>query len=146
MAGSVRIRAQILKEMLLHARSEPQIECCGLLGGRGGVITSIFPTENALGSATAYEIAPKELFRLFRSMLDQGLTHMGIYHSHPATENVPSPSDIEQSYYPDQVYFIISPRAGATNPIRAFSIRGGGAGELEIEEVSDGSDQRTGSG
>jgi proteasome lid subunit RPN8/RPN11 len=146
MAGSVRVRTDILKAMVEHARSEPNIECCGLLAGRDGVITAIYPTNNALASATAYEIAPQELFRLFRTMLDEGLTHMGIYHSHPATENVPSPSDIAQSYYPDQAYFIISPRTGATNPIRAFSIRGGRAEELEIEEVSGGRSQWNSSG
>ena len=133
-----------MKEMFLHARSEPEIECCGLLAGRDEVVTTFFPAPNALASATAYEIAPQELFRLFRSMLDQGLTHMGIYHSHPATENVPSPTDIEQSYYPDQVYFIVSPRVAALNPVRAFSIRGGKAQEIKIEEVSG--DQRNSSG
>lgn len=146
MGGSVRVRAEILREMLRHARSGPEIECCGLLAGRDGVITTFFPTQNALASPTAYEIAPQELFRLFRSMLDRGLTHMGIYHSHPATENVPSPSDIEQAYYPDQVYFVLSPRAGAPNPIRAFSIRDGGVQELEIEEVNSGGNQRNNSG
>jgi proteasome lid subunit RPN8/RPN11 len=132
MADSVQVRAEILKEILLHARSEPEIECCGLLAGRDAAIAAIFPAKNALGSATAYEIAPRELFRLFRTMREQGLTHMGLYHSHPRGENVPSPRDIEQAFYPDQVYFIVSPRADAPNPVRAFSIRGGRVRELEI--------------
>jgi proteasome lid subunit RPN8/RPN11 len=132
MADSVRVRAEILKEMLLHARSEPEIECCGLLAGRDGAITAIFSARNALASATAYEIAPRELFRFFRTMREQGLTHMGLYHSHPRGENVPSPRDIERAYYPDQAYFVISPRAEAPNPVRAFSIRATGVQELEI--------------
>jgi proteasome lid subunit RPN8/RPN11 len=132
MADSVRVRAEILKEMLLHARREPEIECCGLLAGRDGAITAIFSARNALASATAYEIAPHELFRLFRTMREQGLMHLGLYHSHPSGENAPSPRDIEQAYYPDQAYFIISPRAEAPNAVRAFSIRGTGAQELEI--------------
>jgi proteasome lid subunit RPN8/RPN11 len=132
MADSVRVRAEILTEMLLHARREPEIECCGLLAGQDGAISEIFPARNALASATAYEIAPQELFRLFRAMREQGLTHLGLYHSHPRGENAPSPRDIEQAYYPDQAYFIISPRAEAPNPVRAFSIRGTGVRELEI--------------
>jgi proteasome lid subunit RPN8/RPN11 len=132
MADSVRVRAEILKEMLLHARQEPECECCGLLAGRDGAITAIFSARNALASATAYEIAPQELFLIFRTLREQRLTHLGLYHSHPRGENAPSPRDIEQAYYPGQAYFIISPRAEAPNPIRAFSIRGTGVQELEI--------------
>jgi proteasome lid subunit RPN8/RPN11 len=138
MADSVRVRAEILKEMLLHARREPEIECCGLLAGRDGVITAIFPATNALSSATAYEIAPRELFQLFRSLRAEGLTHLGHYHSHLSSENVPSPRDIEQAGYPDHVYFIVSPRADAPQPVRAFSIRDGAVRELEI--IRDASD------
>jgi proteasome lid subunit RPN8/RPN11 len=132
MADAVRVRAEILGQMLGHARSEPQLECCGLLAGREGVISAIFPATNALSSATAYEIAPRELFQLFRTLRAEGLTHLGHYHSHPSTENSPSPRDIEQAGYPDHAYFIISPRADAPKPIRAFSIRDGVVRELEI--------------
>lgn len=132
MADSVRIRADILEEMLLHARREPQTECCGLLAGREGVITEIFPAMNSLASATAYEIAPRELFALFRTFRDKGLTHLGQYHSHPSSDNFPSPSDIEQAGYPGQAYFIISPRADAPKSVRAFSIRDARVQELEI--------------
>jgi len=132
MADSVRVRLEILKEMLAHARRELHIECCGLLAGRDGVITAIFPTTNALESATAYEIAPRELFELFRTLRDRELTHLGQYHSHLSSENAPSPTDIEQAGYPDLAYFIVSSRADSPNPVRAFSIRDGAVRELEI--------------
>ncbi len=132
MADLVRVRAEILKEMMAHARREPQIECCGLLAGRNGLITTIFPATNALSSATTYEIAPRELFELFRTFRKRELTHLGQYHSHLSTENAPSPTDIEQAGYPDHAYFIVSPQADAPNPIRAFSIRDGCVRELEI--------------
>ena len=132
MAGEIRVQVKILEEMLCHAKREPGLECCGLLAGRDGIVSEIFPAENALRSATAYEIAPKDLFRLFRHMREEGLEHLGQYHSHPASENVPSPADIEQSCYPDQAYFIVSPRADAVKPIRAFFIDGGSVREIEI--------------
>ncbi len=137
MADPVRIRAEILKEMLAHARREPLVECCGLLAGRDGVITAIFPATNSLASATVYEIAPQELFELFCAIRKQGLTHLGQYHSHLTTDNVPSPTDIEQAGYPDQAYFIISLRQDTSNPVRAFSIRDGAAIELEIVSTAD---------
>jgi len=129
------VRAGILEEMLRHARAEPRLECCGLLAGIGGVISQIFPTKNALASPTAYEIAPQELFQLLRSIRSEGLEHLGIYHSHPAGENFPSRSDIEQSYYPQQAYFILAPQSEAPRPIRAFQILDGRVQELEIAAV-----------
>jgi proteasome lid subunit RPN8/RPN11 len=132
MADLVQVSAEILKEMLLHAQREVEIECCGLLAGRDGAITAIFSSRNALASATAYEIAPRELFLMFRTMRERGLTHLGLYHSHPRGENAPSPRDIEQAYYPGQAYFIVSPRADAPKPVRAFSIRDAEVRELEI--------------
>jgi len=132
MAESIRVREVVLKEMLLQARRDPQSECCGLLAGRNGVITEIFPASNALASATAYEIAPPELFELFRILREEKLTHLGQYHSHLSSENIPSPTDIEQAGYPDQAYFIVSLLADAPKPVRAFSIRDGAVRELEI--------------
>lgn len=131
-AEPIRIRAEVLKKMLDRARSEPRIECCGLLAGRNGVITHIFPAANALASATAYEIAPQELFHLFKTLRAEGLTHLGHYHSHLASENVPSRTDIEQAGYPDHAYFIVSLLANVAKPIRAFSIRDGVVRELEV--------------
>jgi [CysO sulfur-carrier protein]-S-L-cysteine hydrolase len=132
MTESVRVRPEILDEMLAHARREPHIECCGLLAGRNGVITAIFPATNALASATAYEIAPRELFDLFRTLRDTGLMHLGQYHSHLSSDNVPSATDIEQAGYPEQAYFIVALRPDASNPIRAFSIRDDSIRELRI--------------
>jgi [CysO sulfur-carrier protein]-S-L-cysteine hydrolase len=132
MARAIQVRPEIVEEMLQHARNEPRTECCGLLAGVGGVITKIFPAKNALVSPTAYEIAPQELFQLFRRMREEGLEHLGHYHSHPASENAPSPRDIEMAAYPNEAYFIISPLPGAPHPVRAFSIRDGHVEELEI--------------
>jgi [CysO sulfur-carrier protein]-S-L-cysteine hydrolase len=137
MADSVRVRQKILDEMLAHARRDLKIECCGLLAGRDGVITAIVPATNALSSATAYEIEPRELFEMFRYLRKKELMHLGQYHSHLTTENVPSPTDIEQAGYPDQAYFIISPQADAPNPVRAFSIRDGTFSQLAIIVTSN---------
>jgi len=109
------------------------MECCGLLAGRDGIVSSIFPAENALASPSAYEIAPEELFRLMRQIRAAGLNLMGIYHSHPRGENIPSERDIERAFYPDAAYFIVSPRLDAPQPVRAFSICEGRVKELEIQ-------------
>lgn len=132
MAASIRIHAKILREILAHAKREPHTECCGLLAGRDGIIDTIFPATNALNSATAYEIAPKELFQLFREMRGQGLEHLGQYHSHLHSKNFPSPTDIAQAGYPDHAYLIATLLPDAPKTVRAFSIRDGAVEEIEI--------------
>lgn len=135
MGEEIRVKKDVLDELLAEARRTPDQECCGLLAGRDGVITAIFPGVNVLASATAYEIAPEQLFRFFREMRAAGLEHLGIYHSHPAGPNTPSARDLERAFYCDAVYFIVSPQPQAAPPIRAFRICEGQAIELGIATV-----------
>lgn len=118
--------------LLEEARQALPNECCGLLGGRDERATGVFPATNALASPTAYEIAPRELFEIFRRMRAEGLTLVGIYHSHPAGENLPSLRDREQAYYPEAAYLIISLAETVSTPIRAFRMHGEGWREFAV--------------
>ncbi len=136
MSPVIHIHASVHKRLIEHARHAPHLECCGLLAGRDGVITTALPAANALAGPNTYEITSHELFALFLEMRRGGLDHLGIYHSHPAGDNSPSLRDIERAYYPEVAYFIISPRVNAPRPVRAFSIKAGEARELEVEVVA----------
>ncbi len=129
MALEVRIRKRIVERMAEEARQTPTQECCGLLAGSEGVITEIFPAKNALDSTTEFEIAPAELFRIFRAMREAGLEHLGIYHSHPRGPAMPSARDVERAFYPEAAYFVIAEET------KAFEIREGKVEELEIRVV-----------
>ncbi len=135
MARLVRITREVQTALIAEARLEPAFECCGLLAGRNGLITTVLSAQNAVASPTAFDIAPAELFQLFQRMRNERLDHLGIYHSHPTGENAPSQRDVASAYYPDAAYFILSPRLEAAQPVRAFSIRDGRAEELQIEIV-----------
>src|SRR5271169_6158368 len=136
MDGAIRILREVLSQLNEHALAEPKQECCGLLAGRDGVITHVFPAENvASNPAKNYEIAPSEIFRMMREFRAAGLEFLGIYHSHPNGENQPSARDIELAYYSEEIYFILSPHPDVVKPVRAFSIRDGRATELKIEIV-----------
>lgn len=136
MPARICIQRAVYERLIEEARASPLQECCGFLAGRDGVVTAVLPAPNAMASPSAFEIAPVELFRLFREMRAQRLEHLGIYHSHPAGDNFPSPRDIERAFYPEVAYFILSPRAGAPQPVRAFSILLGTVSEIAIAEVS----------
>ena len=103
------------------------------LGGHGEQATQIFPATNALASPTAYDIVVPELIRLFRRLRAEKLDLVGIYHSHPASDNFPSRRDRELAFYPETPYLIVSPRAEAQAPVRAFMIREGEVTELPVE-------------
>jgi len=135
MTDLFRISRAAFDRLLAEARANPNIECCGLLAGREGIISAVLPAKNALQSAMAYEIDPEELFALFRRMRAEALEHLGIYHSHPKGENSPSPLDLERAFYPDAAYLIISADLNASNTVRAFRIVAGRARELPLEIV-----------
>src|SRR5579864_4745199 len=138
MKQALRTRRRVLGQLLEHSRRQPNRERCGLLAGHDGVITRAFPAENvAANPATSYEIAPQEIFRMMREFRAAKLEFLGIYHSHPKGDNAPSPRDIEQAYYSEEAYFIISPLPDAPKPVRAFSIRDGRAIELEIQRSEE---------
>jgi proteasome lid subunit RPN8/RPN11 len=130
----IQVSRDVCTNLREHARRAPQHECCGLLAGRGGVITHVFPAVNvAADPATGYEIDPRETVRLMREFREQKLEFLGIYHSHPNGKNEPSARDIELAYYSEAAYFIVSPLADAPKPVRAFSIRDGRVAEFDIE-------------
>src|SRR5947209_16569896 len=116
----LRISCAVFDRLLAEARANPEIECCGLLAGRDAVISAVLPAKNALQSAISYEIAPEELFALFRRMRAKGLEHLGIYHSHPKGDNATSTLDLEHSFYPDEAYLLFSQNEVASGPIREY--------------------------
>jgi len=126
----------LFEALLREARRSLPNECCGLLGGRGHQALRLFPATNELASPTAFEIPVRELFSTVRGLREENLELVGIYHSHPGGENVPSVRDRERAYYPEAAYVILSPQQGVERPVRAFLIRGKGVEELRVE-VSD---------
>lgn len=131
----VKIVRSVYDGLIDHAREEAPLECCGLLYGSLGVITDSRRMSNVLRSPTRYSMDPGELFAFFKDIRILGLDHLGIYHSHPRSEAYPSPTDIQEAYYPGCSYFIVSLRAAATPEVRAFRLETQPIQELNIELV-----------
>lgn len=113
---------QITWDLLVeHARSDYPYEVCGLLGVRadGGFVH--FPIDNAQRSMTFYVMDAKQLLRAMREIEDEG-HGLVIYHSHPHTRAVPSPTDVRLAAYPEATYLIVTLQDRDNPDIRAYTI------------------------
>jgi [CysO sulfur-carrier protein]-S-L-cysteine hydrolase len=84
--------------MIAQALAEFPNECCGLLAGTigtGGIARAErrYPLVNELASPTEYLWEPKSRFAAERDMRPLGIEMLAIYHSHPATDPIPSRKD-----------------------------------------------------
>jgi proteasome lid subunit RPN8/RPN11 len=132
----IRIAHVVCQEMIHHAREEWPAECCGLLAGKDGMATRIYPLENLERSPSSYQADPLQQLKALREIEDLGLDLLAIYHSHPHTECYPSRVDIEKAYDPDATYVIVSLKEPIC-PIRAFRIDREGRVSEEVFEVLD---------
>ncbi len=132
-ATTIRVCQRVMKSILEEAQRHHPLECCGLLAGRQGLITDVYPATNALASPVAFEIPPEELFRFFREMRSRSLQHLGIYHSHPSGDVHPSAQDVDRAYYPDVAYFVVVSPGEGTAACAAFSIRDGQVRKMDLE-------------
>jgi len=56
---------------------------------------------------------------------------VGIYHSHPASAPVPSPTDVAEAWYPDWLY-VIAGRTGRGWQLRGFRVADGRATPVRL--------------
>jgi len=98
--------------MVHQAQAELPHECCGLLAGvREGTVLrveAIHSLVNEAASPIEYRSEPRSMFAAVKAMRLVGHEILGIYHSHPTSEPIPSETDLERNYSPDVVNFIIS--------------------------------------
>lgn len=134
----LKISSEALEEMTAHCRKEYPNEACGYLAGNQDHVTRIFEIRNDAASPTWYEMNAADQIRAQKKIRQEGLEHLGVYHSHVATEAVPSPRDIEratavQDFF-DGRYLLVTlkdsrPRA------RVFRILDGNVTEEELVEA-----------
>ena len=132
MTHPFELPAALRDDILAHARAEAPKEACGLVAGRNARATRVIRCTNAHPAAvTRYTIDPREQLRAFRDMEANGEDLVAIYHSHPATQAYPSPTDRAEAHYPEAVYVLVSLRD--TDPdLRAFEIKDGWVREVPL--------------
>jgi proteasome lid subunit RPN8/RPN11 len=105
---AVCIDRKVLEQIIQHARHTYPLECCGLLSGLGEAIDRVRKTPNQSRSSKEFSVSPEELFAFFKELRQTGRRHLGIYHSHPWSESLPSKRDQTEFHYPEVSYWIIS--------------------------------------
>jgi len=116
----------VRRAIVAHAEREAPNECVGFLVGRGAHVIAAVPLQNVAASRTRYRVddaAHLQLRRQLRSFAPP-IEILGVYHSHPAGDPVPSPTDVAEAHYPDWVHVIVGLRRRA-RPLRAYKIRQG---------------------
>lgn len=99
--------------VIRHALTEAPREACGLIAGHGTRATTIIPAVNAAPDPLHYyEIDHRALVQAMITIEHSGQSLIGIYHSHPHGDPIPSHTDIIQAAYPDAVYLIVGLHGG----------------------------------
>lgn len=113
-------------------RALPNEGCGLLLGTDDGTVTEVLPSPNVADSAKLYEVDSGVLLRAYRRSEQEGLSILGVFHSHTHSEAYPSPTDVAQAPDPEWHYVLVSLRDVPT-VIRSFHITDG---EIAEEEIS----------
>ena len=111
---------ELAQEMVEHCEAGRPNEACGLLGSKDGRVAKVYPMTNASASPVRYSLDPKEQFKVYRQIEEEGFELGGVYHSHTRTEAYPSPTDVRLAS--EDVPYLIVSLAGKTPSIRAFRI------------------------
>lgn len=132
----MKISKALVEAMFAHAQETYPEECCGLLAGPGDQPTHLYRIHNAHETPRVfYEMAPKEQFYAFKNMRHNGLSLLGIYHSHPESPARPSESDIRLAYDPQPHYLLMSLQQRDRPELRAYRIVDGRVTEDPVEIV-----------
>jgi proteasome lid subunit RPN8/RPN11 len=105
----VQIPYPIARQIADHAQSNYPDEVCGLLAGIGQEIYRAIPVTN-IGDTprTHYQMNPSEQITALKTIDADSLEWLGIYHSHPKSPPIPSPTDIADTTDYSLIHIIVS--------------------------------------
>jgi proteasome lid subunit RPN8/RPN11 len=134
----LRIRRELVDEIVAHARRDHPDEACGVIAGPEGSDSPerFIPMLNAARSPTFYEFDSADLLALYREMDDRDEEPVVIYHSHTATEAYPSQTDIALAQEPGAHYVLVSTREPDSVEFRSYRILDGEVTEEEVSVVA----------
>lgn len=120
----LKISQALYEEVLAHCRRHYPKEACGILAGRDGVVSRIYPMTNVEDSPIGYAMDPKEQLKIDKQMRQQPEQMVGIFHSHTATAAYPSPVDVSLAISPDVSYVLVSLKDQQRPEFKSYRIDG----------------------
>ncbi|MGI8934447.1 MAG: Mov34/MPN/PAD-1 family protein [Phormidesmis sp.] len=157
------LSAQQLAAMSAHAERVYPEECCGLMVGKillqneegesqkrlieivpldNEWTAEVFPEDTSTASAQPkrrrYSISPEDMLRTQRQAREQGLSIIGVYHSHPDHEAVPSECDRALAW-PEYAYVIVSVRSGQAVDVKNWALDSTHQFQPEVMRISPSS-------
>ena len=119
----IQIPRKLTNQLLHLAQLSPDLEVCGLIGGKNGLPTHCYPVKNtAENPQRRFLLDAGEHISAMAKMRELGEDLFAIYHSHPAAPAQPSTVDLEMSAYPEALYLIISLNTKGILEMRGFRI------------------------
>jgi len=108
----LRLSREAYLDLYHHISEKYPLEACGILLGKIengiAIVTRILPLRNIKESRTEFWIDEKEWIEKILEAQKQGLEYIGLYHSHPDAEPLPSPSDRHKMLEcPGEVWLIV---------------------------------------
>ena len=133
----LKIASKALEEMIEYCKKGFPNEACGYLSGKNGMATKAYDVQNARKDPSSYEMLPAAQIVAQKLWRKIGLEEMAIYHSHVATEAVPSRRDIDRATAVQDFFdghYVIVTLKDSVPRARAFKIRDGNVTEEELVE------------
>jgi len=128
----LKIPVSIHDDMIAHAKEGFPLEVCGILGGSGDAVSTIYRMVNTDASKEHFMMEPREQFAVVKDLRAKGLAMLAIYHSHPESPARPSEEDIRLALTPDVSYVIISLADATAADIKSYAIS---SGNVQLEQI-----------
>lgn len=129
----MRIAYAAARNIVEHAAADSPREACGLLAGKGDLISLALPVANAAEQPEqAFALAPDEQLRRLKQIDEHGLDWLGVYHSHPGSPPIPSQSDLSGAADSALLQLIVS-LANPQPRLKIWRIDGANALPLELD-------------
>ena len=133
----LQIPMSIYERMIEQAREGVPFEVCGILGGKDGVVSVIYPMTNTDASRDHFMMDPREQFSVVKALRSQELEMLAVYHSHPETPARLSDEALRLALTPGISYVIVSLADPSAPEVRSFRIADKKVGSEELKIIHD---------
>lgn len=130
----MEIAADLLEQIVEHARRDAPNECCGVVITEDGRAVEVVALENLAASPFRFEVDGVALMDVLDRAEDTGRRLGVIYHSH--TRSAPEPSQTDVNFaagWPGVEWLIVGLAGGGEPEIRSWLIEDGDYEEVPVE-------------